>query len=167
MKNKTEEKNLNQNVVIKDSNTKISKEANKNLLKNIFYNLIIAILIMVYLMGINVSYGKFDSFTFEKIMQVMTTILLGISLILLEIAYKKESGKYLAHFIELIVVAAHSLSVSYVIKVYNLDFKLYMLTSSYIFSIYYVLKSMHHKEHQAEMLGALSFVFSESKKTSA
>ena len=30
MKNKTEEKNLNQNVVIKDSNTKISKEANKN-----------------------------------------------------------------------------------------------------------------------------------------
>ena len=47
MKNKTEEKNLNQNVVIKDSNTKISKEANKNLLKNIFYNLIIAILMQL------------------------------------------------------------------------------------------------------------------------
>ena len=157
MKNKTEEKNLNQNVVIKDSNTKISKEANKNLLKNIFYNLIIAILIMVYLMGINVSYGKFDSFTFEKIMQVMTTILLGISLILLEIAYKKESGKYLAHFIELIVVAAHSLSVSYVIKVYNLDFKLYMLTSSYIFSIYYVLKSiLIYTKGKKEYLNSLS-----------
>ena len=26
---------------------------------------------------------------------------------------------------------------------------------------------VHHKEHQAEMLGAFSFVFSESKKTSA
>ena len=38
MKNKTEEKNLNQNVVIKDSNTKISKEANKNLLNNLRKN---------------------------------------------------------------------------------------------------------------------------------
>jgi hypothetical protein len=26
---------------------------------------------------------------------------------------------------------------------------------------------LHHKEHQAEMLGAFSFVFSKSKKTSA
>lgn len=90
MKNKTEEKNLNQNVVIKDSNTKISKEANKNLLKNIFYNLIIAILIMVYLMGINVSYGKFDSFTFEKIMQVMTTILLRNKSYFIELHTKKK-----------------------------------------------------------------------------
>ena len=53
-------------------------------------------------MGINVSYGKFDSFTFEKIMQVMTTILLGISLILLEIAYKKESRKIIEVMEELL-----------------------------------------------------------------
>ena len=61
MKNKTEEKNLNQNVVIKDSNTKISKEANKNLLKNIFYNLI-KLIAIEYIWKVNIVWkqGKYS-----------------------------------------------------------------------------------------------------------
>ena len=40
------------------------------------------------------------------------------------------------------MISFHSLSITHVISMFNYDFRFYLLTSSYIFAIYYVLKGI-------------------------
>ena len=78
-------------------------------------------------------------FVFTKISY---TGFIATAIIIFEIAYKKESGKLTINGIEAIIIAAHTLSTSYVVKVNDFYFNNYILVSSYIVSIYYIMKSI-------------------------
>lgn len=139
----TKENNLNENIIkSKKPKTSIHKERNQKALKKIFINLIIAIFIMLYLVGINLVYGNVQQEGIITVLKISTLLFLAVGLILIELAYKKESGILLINAIEALIFATHNLTTMHTIKLYNFDFRMYILTSSYIFSIYYVLKTI-------------------------
>lgn len=142
MKKKTEEKLLIKNPEKKENKINPEKEYDKKILKKVFINIIIAILIMLYLVGINIAYSKFEQPIIENIIKISTLTFLAIGLILMEISYKKENGVLLLNSIETLIIATHSLTLFHITKVFNFNFQVYVLTSSYIFSIYYVFKTI-------------------------
>lgn len=121
---------------------RIPKEILQEILKKIFKNLIIAIVVMIYFISTNILYTKFDLEKMERVTQIFSGVFILSALIVLEIAYKKDSGTLTITAIELLILSMHALFIHHVITIYNFEFRVYLLTSSYIFAIYYVLKSI-------------------------
>lgn len=121
---------------------KIPKEISQEILKKIFINLIIAIAIMGYFAILNYSYDKINQDNLVNIIEICSGILLLICLILFEVSYKKDSGTLAITAIEFLVLTFHSLLIIHIITRYEYQFQFYILTSSYIIAIYYVLKSI-------------------------
>ena len=120
----------------------IQMKENRGVLKKIIYNLIIAIIIMMYFVGINILYTNVELEMFNKTLEIATISIMIIGLVLFEIAYKKDSGIFAICGIEFLVLAVHSLLINHVVKILNLDLKTYVVSSSYLFCIYYVLKTI-------------------------
>ena len=111
-------------------------------MKIIFKNLLKAIGIMCYFIILNFAYTRMNTDRLINDIEVFSGIFLVIGLVMLEIAYKKDSGKSAISGIELLVLSMHSLSINHIITFYKYDFRFYLLVSSYVFAIYYVLKSV-------------------------
>lgn len=111
-------------------------------MKVIFKNLLKAIGIMCYFIILNFAYTRMNLDRLINDIEVFSGIFLVLGLVFLERAYKKDDGKIAISGIELLCLSMHSLSINHVITFYKYDFRLYLLTSSYIFAIYYVLKSI-------------------------
>ena len=147
---KKEEKDTKTN---KDKPEKISLENNlkkdketkqipQETLKDIFRNIIIAIGVIIYFAILNFTYFKIEQENILNVIEICSGVLLFVALILLEIAYKKDSGKFTISAIEFLVLAFHSLSIKYVITRYDYQLQFYLLTSSYVISIYFILKAI-------------------------
>lgn len=121
---------------------KISKEASQEILKKIFANVLKAIGIMLYFVILNLAFVNMKQERLIEDIKVFSGAFLVIGLLALEKAYNKDRGDIAISSIELLVMSLHSLSIMHVIKLYQYDFRLYLLTSSYVFSIYYILKSI-------------------------
>ncbi len=119
-----------------------NKFNDKNMIKDIFFNIIKAIILILYFFALNISYKYIKNIEIYDYIKIFSIIFLGLGIINLEKAYKKESGKSALFSIELFIISAHSVSVEYVINKFGFDIQIYLLASSYIFAIYYVLKSI-------------------------
>ena len=133
-----QEKKNKQNI----DNTKKNSEEIKNATKQIFKQIIIAISIMLYFIIINYAYEHMKTDRLINDIKIFSGAFLVLGIYFLEKAYKNEKLNSLIYSIESFVLSAHSLSILYVITRFNFDFRLYLLTSSFIFSIYYILKSI-------------------------
>ena len=69
-------------------------------------------------------------------------IILLISILIFEIAYKKDNGTIAIYGIEILVLSIYVLLIPHIIERANLEFTNYILVSSYVFTAYYMLKSM-------------------------
>lgn len=135
------------------------KENNKLINKKVFENIIIAVILMIYFIGINYlyNYNVLDENKINLVLKVASMVMMSIGIVIFEIAYRKDSGKLAINGIEAIVIAAHTLSVSYVVQVSDLYFDNYILISSYIVSIYYVMKSIFvYTREKKKYLNSLS-----------
>lgn len=122
-------------------NENIKEEKNK-LYKKLFKNIMIAIIISIYFIFLNLGNINIDANIFLTDIKVFSIIILGISIIIFEKAYKNDSGELTINAIEILLLACHTLSLIYVTNIFKFDFKYYVLTSSYIFSIYYTFKDI-------------------------
>ncbi len=111
-------------------------------MNTVFKNLLKAIGIMIYFIVLNFAYTRMNVERLMNDIEVFSGIFLVIGLVMLERAYKQDSGKMALSGIELLCLSMHSLSINHVIAFYQYDFRFYLLTSSYVFAIYYVLKSI-------------------------
>ena len=128
---KTEEKNKN-----------VSKEIEKKISKKVFINLVIAIVIMIYFCAMSFVYTNIVHDEIVNVVKIATLVFLALSIVLIELAYKKESKILTMYAFEVLALAIHSLTTVHITKLYDFDFKSYILASSYAFSIYYVLKTI-------------------------
>ena len=110
--------------------------------KNIFENIIIAVSIILYFITINFAYYRIEENTVLMVLKIASMVLLFLTIVLFEIAYKKDSGKLAIHGIEVLVIASHVLSLSYVVELKQLQFTTYILISAITFVLYYILKAM-------------------------
>ena len=143
-RNTIEKENANKTDEIfahKMAKKKVPKQVSQEILKKIFKNLILAIVVMVYFISCNILYTQLPLEQMETITKVISGVFLLASIILFEFAYKRDSGTLTMTAIELIVLSIHALFIYHIITIYQFDFRTYLLASSFIFAIYYVLKS--------------------------
>lgn len=126
----------------KKQRQKMPKEVAQNIFKKVFHQLLAAICIMLYFVVLNLAYTNMKEERLIGDIEVFAGAFLVVGIVMLERAYKHERGTYAITGIELLILSLHTLSIMHVITMFKYDFRLYLLTSSYIFSIYYVLKSI-------------------------
>lgn len=113
----------------------------KKVNEKVFENIIIAVAIMLYFIIINFSYYRIEESMLHLGLKVTSMAILILSIIIFEIAYKKDSGKIAIYGIEILVLAVHALSIIQVVGITKIKFTTYILISSYIIGIYYILKA--------------------------
>lgn len=119
---------------------KMPKEVKESLRKEIFTNIIICACLVAYFLFLFL--GSVDKTKAVRVidLKIFSTIYLATSIILFEIAYKKDSGKIAIHGVEILLVAIMTLFLPYII--FELDSKyqkIYYFVGEYI-AVYYVIK---------------------------
>lgn len=110
--------------------------------KRIQSNIIVAIILMLYFLVLSLTYQNLGETIVLQALEVLSMIYLFIGIFVMEKAYKKDNGELAIYSIEILVIAAHTLSIQYVVTKYDFSLPLYVTVSSYIFAIYYVFKSI-------------------------
>lgn len=141
MKNKQKE-NLNINKTNEKDNIKEKNKNTSEIVNKIFYNVLLAVIFMIYFFILNIGYNSVMIERLEKVIHLFSGIFLLIGLIFLEKSYKIDDGKKAITAIELLVMSMHSLSIMHIVTKYKFEFQIYLTASSYVFAIYYVLKSI-------------------------
>lgn len=125
--------------------------------KKIFECIIISVAIMLYFILINFSYYRINENNLIVGLKTLSMVVLLLSIIIFEIAYKKDSGKLAILGIEILVLASHTLSIMQVVQISKIEFTTYILISSFIFVIYYILKAIIlHTIDKKKYLNSLS-----------
>ena len=119
------------------------KENNKIIRKKIFENIIIAIAMMIYFIIINFSYLRMEESILLQGIKIASIVILFFSIIIFEVAYRKDSGRIAINGIEVLVLAIHTLTIWTVINRFKIEFDTYVLISTYAFAISYILKSIN------------------------
>lgn len=125
-----------------NKNKKLPKEISQEILKKIFKNLLIAGAILIYFAILNIAYAKMEEERLVNDLKAFAGFFLAFGIFFLEKGYKNDDGTNAIYGIESIVLSGHTLSIMHIITMYKYNFQLYLLASSYIFAIYFVLKSI-------------------------
>lgn len=149
----------------KNKKKKIPKEISQEILKKMFQSLLRAIGIMFYFIILNVAYSTMKQERLINDIEIFAGVFLIVGIMFLERAYKRDNGSIAISGIEFLMLSLHSLSIMHVITLFKYDFRFYLLTSSYIFSIYYVLKAIVlYTKGRREYLNSLSDISEIVKK---
>ena len=89
--------------------------------KNVYENLLIATIIMLYFIVINFLYYKLSKSIVLLILKILSMVILTICIIIL---------------------SGHTLSTAHIVELQKIKFANYILLSSYVFSIYYLFKAL-------------------------
>lgn len=143
----------------------IMTDVSEKILNKIFWNVIKAVAIVVYFMVLNIAYTKMQEARILEDTKIFAGVFLIAGLIELERAYKKDSGKIAVTALELIVLSLFTLSIIHMATLFNYDFRLYVVTFSYLFAIYYILKAiLVYTKEKKEYLQSLSDISDIVKK---
>ena len=144
---------------------KLPKEISQEMLKKMLGSLLRAVGIMLYFIILNLAYSTMKQERLIGDIEVFAGAFLVAGIIFLERAYKNDNGSMAISGIEFLVLSLHSLSIMHVITLFKYEFSFYLLTSSYIFSIYYVLKAIVlYTKGRREYLNSLSDISEIVKK---
>lgn len=122
--------------------TKLSKDEKKKINKKIFQNIVMAIGIVVYFIFINLGFNNIEESIYLTDLKVFGAVAIGITIILFEKAYKKDSGELTIYGIEMLIIAICTLLTNYIYKFHYSKY-MYIITSiAMLFAVYYVGKSI-------------------------
>ncbi|MDO5556175.1 MAG: hypothetical protein Q4G09_06100 [Clostridia bacterium] len=126
-----------------DQKKKLPTDIKNKIRKEIFINLIIAIIIITYfiflMLGTN---GKTKNVCIIDF-NIFSLFSLGLAIYLFEKAYKRGNGKFAIYGIELLFVAIATLFLPYVIFEIDATYKKYYLMINSYIGIYYLIKSIY------------------------
>lgn len=123
-------------------NQKIPQNVSQEILKKMFKSLLYAVCITLYFIILNLAYLNMNLERLVNDIQVFSATFLVVAIVCFEKAYKNDNGSIAVNGIEFLVLSLHSLSIMHVITLFQYNFRFYLLTSSYVFSIYYVMKAI-------------------------
>ena len=119
------------------------KEVKEKYLKEIYLNILKAIIIVLYFFILNLSYENINNeHLIELGIQIFTMIFLFIAIYIFEKAYKKDDDNLAIQGIEILILSAYTLTSRHITNKFSFEFKSYSLVASYIFAIYFILKSI-------------------------
>lgn len=120
---------------------KLPKKIKDNISTNIFEDLIVAIIIMLYFCIINFSYYNVESHIFEENMKYFALIIVILTVIAFEISYRKNSIKVLIIGLELFSCAILSLYIPYIFLHATSAVRISIMILPAFLIIYYAIKS--------------------------
>ena len=124
-----------------DEKTKMPEEEKNKIYKKIFENTVIANVIILFLYLIGIGSINIDARTFITDLRVFSIGLIIFTILLFEISYRKENTNLCIHGIEVFVLSLLTLFSIYAYVIYNNKFQILVAIVSYIFALYYVIKS--------------------------
>lgn len=122
--------------------TKLSKEEKKKINKKIFQNIVMAIGIVIYFIFINLGFSNIEESTYLTDLKVFGAVAIGITIILFEKAYKKDSGELTIYGIEMLIIAICTLLTNYIYKFHYSKYTYIITSIAMLFAVYYVGKSI-------------------------
>lgn len=122
--------------------TTIPEEKKKKINKRIFQNILIATIIVLYFTFINLGFYNINPAKFLIDLQVFSFLTLAITIVVFEIAYKKDNGELAIYGIESLILSICTLLTIYIGLYHNSKFTYIINTISMLFAIYYVAKSI-------------------------
>ena len=140
--NKNEQKELLQKKDNKNETNEVSKKIPKEIRKRILKNISVAIIVVAYFLILIFAHQNMRPERLAGDIEIFAIAYLVSGLIVLEKAYKTDNGKLAITSIELLVLAFHTLSINHMINIFKCDFNTYLLISSGVFSIYFILKAI-------------------------
>jgi len=120
----------------------IPKDVKKSIDIMAYYNILIATIIMAVCVLLLFGFKYIEPIIFIAILKAFCVIALAGAILIIEIAYKKDSGKFAIHAIEMIAMAFGILSLPYLYtyNIYNFPFIVTAMSS--LFGAYYGIKGI-------------------------
>lgn len=121
---------------------KLPKEVKDNINTIIFQNLLAATIIMAYFCIINITYYNFEHNVFEEYMKFYALGIILITVLDIEIAYRKNSIRLWIIGIEFLIIGVVSLYIPYIYLHTNNIIRIIIMVLPAILIIYYLFKSL-------------------------
>ena len=122
--------------------TKLPNEIKEKIKKEVFTNIIIASIIILYFILIVLGSANSIKSVRTTDLNIFSLLFLGGAIFLFEIAYRKDDGKLAMYGIESLAIAIFMLFLPYIIFELNESNKKYYLMASAYIAGYYILKSI-------------------------
>ena len=114
----------------------------KNILtQKILTNLTFALITIIYFIFFSTQYAKLETSILIKCINASSMLFLGISIIMMEIAYRKNDGLIFFNGLEFLAMAVFILLTQHMSKVLSCSIQVYTLAGANLFAVYYILKS--------------------------
>ena len=126
----------------------------KNILtQNIVINLTYAIITVIYFVFIGTQYSKFSGINLNNYIHISSLFFLGISIVIMEISFRKSDELIFTNGIEFLAMAVFILLTQHMAKLFNYSIQVYTLAGANFIGIYYILKSaiLYTKEQQNKL----------------
>lgn len=120
----------------------VPKEELKNINKPVFKNILVAVVVIIYCIFLILGFNNIDGEVYQTDLKVFAMCILFLAILLLEKAYKKDSGTLAIYGIEAIIISIITFALIYVNLMFADKYINIVLIISYILAIYYVLKSI-------------------------
>ena len=121
---------------------KLPQNVKENIKTNIFHSLIAATIILAYLAAINIMYYKFEQSVFEHYMKYFALGIILITVIDIELAYRKDSKKLALIGVELLLCGILSLYIPYIYLHTTAYLRNCVMVLPAVLIIYYIFKSI-------------------------
>lgn len=125
-----------------EKKNKLSEDAQENMNRKMQINILVAITVMLYFYFLNVGMVNIEQYSFLTNLKGFSMLILTGTIILFELAYKKDDGRYAVFGIESLLLAIMTLFLTYVVVFFNDEFKMILVICSLLFGVYYTIKAL-------------------------
>lgn len=126
----------------------------KNILtQRILTNLTYALVTIIYFIFFSAQYVRLDASILIKYINGSSMLFLGISIVMMEIAYRKNNELTFINGVEFLAMAVFILLTQHMSKVLNCSIQVYTLAGANFLAVYYILKSaiLYTKDQQNKL----------------
>lgn len=138
---------------------KLPQDVKEHIKTKIFHTLLAAVIILAYLVAINLMYYKFEHAIFEQYMKYFALGIILVTVIEIEVAYRKDSKMLALIGVELFLCAVLSLYIPYIYLHTTAYLRNTVMILPAVLLIYYAFKSfIIYKQNQFKHRNNLSDV---------
>lgn len=120
---------------------KLPRAIKKSIHNVIFQNLVAAVIIACYFLVMNISFFVMTPEKFENFLKYIALIMIAITIVTFEIAYRKQSKKFMSFGIEFLCSGIISLYVPFIFLHTTVILRFIVMVIPAFLVVYYIIKS--------------------------
>jgi len=140
--NKIQEENLEKIQKELEKKHELPENTKENMNRKMQINILVAITVMLYFYFLNLGFTNIEQYSFLTNLKTFSMVILAGTIILFELAYKRDEGRYCIFGIEALFLAIMTLFLTYAVVFLSEKFKMILVICSLIFAVYYTIKAL-------------------------